>query len=101
MRGSRGKQECRGGFGMAVDYSSKIYSGGPSELSDSFLTAIGIPRWAIPYLCPHWATIACVECEHPPILPCLWECWDCEVKRECPCWRCDRLCDFCPDRDKC
>lgn len=86
---------------MGTDYQSKIYQGGPKDLAQSTMLGLGVPRWALNYLCSNWGTLSCLECQTPPIQECNWECHTCWDNFRCPCWRCDRLCNTCFDVDKC
>lgn len=82
-----------------VDYTSPLFTAPIYELAETTIATLDIPKWAIQYLCPYWGTLYCQTCEHPPISECSWECWKCKDK--CGCWRCDRLCEVCLDKDRC
>lgn len=82
-----------------TDYSSPLFVAPICELAEATIMGLDVPKWAIPYLCPYWGSLQCIECEHPPIRECSWECWQCSDK--CSCFRCDRLCDCCSDKEKC
>lgn len=82
-----------------TDYSSPLYCAPICELADSTIAMLDIPTWSIAHLCPHWGSLQCIQCEHPPIRNCSWECWSCLTK--CSCWRCDRLCEVCSDKERC
>ena len=85
---------------MSSDYTTNLYQGGPWNLAPSTLSTVtGARGWTITYLCPFMGTIHCVDCEHPPVKDCLWDCWQCKDCWQCPCWRCDRLCDSCDEVD--
>lgn len=90
---------------MGSGYSAKFYQGGLTNLAESTIQSLGVPKWALSYLCPYWGTLACLECTENFTLvrqeECNSECWDCESNYLCPCWRCDRLCDSCPDLSNC
>ena len=87
---------------MGTDYISRLYLAGPAELAESTIQSMGIPKWALSYICPHWGTTRCIDCEEASFLSgCDSECWDCKQNYLCPCWRCDRLCNSCPDLSNC
>ena len=84
-----------------TDYSSPLYAAPICELADTTIASLDIPKWSIVHLCPYWGSLQCIQCAHPPTRDCSWECWNCEDHKECSCFRCDYLCEFCLDMDKC
>jgi len=88
---------------VGTSYQTKFYQGGPTSLAASTIQSLGVPKWALNYLCPYWGTLKCLECgeDFRLVRECNSECWDCESNYLCPCWRCDRLCDSCPDLSSC
>lgn len=84
-----------------TDYSSPLFIAPICELADATIASLDIPTWSIAYLCPYWGSLQCIQCEHPPTRDCPWECWSCKDRKGCSCFRCDRLCEVCPDKDRC
>lgn len=87
-----------------MGYTAKFYQGGLADLAESTIQSLGVPKWALNYLCCYWGTLDCLECEEDFSLctgDCDSECWSCERNYVCSCWRCDRLCQSCADLSNC